>query len=618
MSQPTTLYPQLATDEKGRDVEDVQSSDDDNDTRKDVPYGIQHIEATVHTFTRVDYWILFLSIFLVGCFDNMSRTPYQAAALSSWSAAARSSTLGVTRAVISAAAQPVYAKLSDFLGRPFVIMVFTVIYVVGCIVQATSQNFDNYMGGFVLFVLAFSGQAVTFAVLIADTTSTRSRVAFSLVPSLHITINAWVSGTIAQKIMKSSTWRWGFAIGSITVPILTIPLLATLLLGKRRAERRGLLAGVPKLTSVMRRSSGWKDLFWRVDAVGLLLLAASLALMLIPLTLGGGSKARWAQAKQIVPLVVGVVVALPAFLIWQWKGARYPIIPFRMLKDRHVLCSFAISTLSAIAASSQGSYLYYTLLVSFSRSVESATRIQNIYTFVRTVGGLAVGFVIRKVPFLRPFIMAGGLAFVLAYGLLYRYRGGHSDGDIAGLIAAETILGLAAALAYFPAQTALQVVVKHEHVAATTALFTACFSVGSAIGAAMTGAIWTSMMPDKLLQGLQGANVPDAAKIAKEVYGNPLKFIEKNPVGSVARVAVEGAYRDVQRYICISGLVAGVLLFAFSFGLHNPRLGDKQSLDDEQLEAIGMGDGQTRREGKADAASPDLDSQALPPAHVNK
>lgn len=107
------------------------------------------------------------------------------------------------------------------------------------------------------------------------------------------------------------------------------------------------------------------------------------------------------------------------------------------------------------------------------RSVQSATRIQNIYSFVRTVGGLAVGFAIRKVPFLKPFIMAGGLAFILAYGLLYRYRGGHSDSDIAGLIAAETILGMAGALVYFPAQTALQVVVKHEHVATATALFTA-------------------------------------------------------------------------------------------------------------------------------------------------
>ncbi|WOO83154.1 Siderophore iron transporter 1 [Vanrija pseudolonga] len=595
MSTSTNLYPHVGehahTSEDERTVED--RVDDQDDSRKDVPYGVQHIEATVQTFSRVDYWILFVSIFLVAYargFDNMSRTPYQAAALSSWGSAAQTSTLGVTRAVVSAATQPVYAKLSDFLGRPFVIMVFTVIYVVGCIVQATSKGFSNYLGGFVLYVLAFAGQQVTFAVLIADTTSTRSRVAFSLVPSLHITINAWVSGTIAQKIMAKSTWRWGFAIGSITVPILTIPLLATLLIGKHRAKRRGLLAGVPRLTTVMRSTSGWKDLFWRSDGIGLVLLAASLALMLIPLTLGGGSKSKWAQAQQIAPLAVGLVIALPAFLLWQWKGARHPIIPFRLLKERHVLCSFAISALSAIAASSQGSYLYYTLLVSFSRSVQSATRIQNIYSFVRTVGGLAVGFAIRKVPFLKPFIMAGGLAFILAYGLLYRYRGGHSDSDIAGLIAAETILGMAGALVYFPAQTALQVVVKHEHVATATALFTACFSVGSAIGSAMTGAIWTSMMPDRLLRGLEAAGVAQPAKLAKEVYGNPIGWINKYPVGTVERVAVEGAYREVQRYICISGLVAGAVMLAFSFGLYNPRLGDKQSLDDEQLDALGMGD----------------------------
>lgn len=102
------------------------------------------------------------------------------------------------------------------------------------------------------------------------------------------------------------------------------------------------------------------------------------------------------------------------------------------------------------------------------------------------------------------------------------------------------------------------------------------------------------MMPDRLLRGLEAAGVAQPAKLAKEVYGNPIGWINKYPVGTVERIAVEGAYREVQRYICISGLVAGAVLLVFSFGLYNPRLGDKQSLDDDQLEALGMGDGSGR------------------------
>lgn len=77
MSTSTNLYPHVGghthTSEDERTVgdrvdDDVDADDNDaDDSRKDVPYGVQHIEATVQTFTRVDYWILFVSIFLVAC-----------------------------------------------------------------------------------------------------------------------------------------------------------------------------------------------------------------------------------------------------------------------------------------------------------------------------------------------------------------------------------------------------------------------------------------------------------------------------------------------------------------------------------------------------------------------
>lgn len=230
------------------------------------------------------------------------------------------------------------------------------------------------------------------------------------------------------------------------MPVMTLPLLWALWSGKHRAKKQGYLQGVPNVFTLLRSPKGWKELFWKADVPGLLLLGATLALTLIPLTLAGGNKSRWQQAKQIVPIVVGVAVALPLFIIWQWKGARYPLAPLYLLRQRHVLCCLAIACLCAMASTSQGSYLYFTLLVSFGRSVESATRIQNIYSVVQTVIGLLVGFLVRKIRILKPFVVAGGLTFVLAYGLLYRYRGGHSDGELAGVIGAEVVLGVAGKL----------------------------------------------------------------------------------------------------------------------------------------------------------------------------
>lgn len=102
----------------------------------------------------------------------------------------------------------------------------------------------------------------------------------------------------------------------------------------------------------------------------------------------------------------------------------------------------------------------------------------------------------------------------------------------------------------------------------------------------MSGAIWTNKMPQALLNGLQNAGVGNATTLAKDVYGNPVAWIKKYPVGTLERHAVEGAYRQVQRYICIAGMCITALLFVISLGLKNPKLGDTQSLGLDELEGI--------------------------------
>jgi SIT family siderophore-iron:H+ symporter-like MFS transporter len=46
-------------------------------------------------------------------------------------------------------------------------------------------------------------------VIIADTTSLRSRVFFSYIPATPFIINTWVSGDVAAAVLKATTWRWG-------------------------------------------------------------------------------------------------------------------------------------------------------------------------------------------------------------------------------------------------------------------------------------------------------------------------------------------------------------------------------------------------------------------------
>lgn len=84
------------------------------------------------------------------------------------------------------------------------------------------------------------------------------------------------------------------------------------------------------------------ELFWQIDLIGLILLCAALALILLPFTLAGGVTRDWKQPHVLATLLVGFLVALPAFVVWETKAARYPLLPVKLFRDRTLLAGFCI------------------------------------------------------------------------------------------------------------------------------------------------------------------------------------------------------------------------------------------------------------------------------------
>lgn len=131
---------------------------------------------------------------------------------------------------------------------------------------------------------------------------------------------------------------------AIMFPIVTLPLLFCLIRAHYAAKKQGLLEGIPGPLSAVTGSQ-LTALFWQTDVVGLLLLAATLALILLPFTLAGGEKTTWQTARVIATLVVGVVVALPGFIVWEWKFAKHPLFPFKLLRQRTILAGLGIAVM---------------------------------------------------------------------------------------------------------------------------------------------------------------------------------------------------------------------------------------------------------------------------------
>jgi SIT family siderophore-iron:H+ symporter-like MFS transporter len=348
-------------------------------------------------------------------------------------------------------------------------------------------------------------------------------------------------------------------------------------------------------------------MFWVMDLVGLLFLAGALACILLPLTLGGGSAAKWKTAEVITPLIVGVL-CLPAFAMWEWKMARHPIFPFHLMRDKHVMSILLISFLKNIASSTRDSYMYFTLVVSFNQGVEGATRINSLENFASSLTVVFVAFIVRRFRIVKPLVVVGVTLIVIAQGMLIHFRGGYSRAQLAGLIAGELLDGIGTGMSSHPSLVAMQAKLSHEH----ALLVTSCWAVGSQAGggvaAAISGAVWTNMLPGKLRDGLINAGVPNATTIAQEVYKSPLKFVKSNPPGSVPREAIVNAYRDVQKVLCTIAVCIAAVLIPLSLLMDNVHLDEKRNLvdADESTDDIPAVTRDRDRDGERDRSDSDI------------
>ena len=99
------------------------------------------------------------------------------------------STINVLRSVIAAAAQPTAAKICDVFGRLELIIISIIFYVVGTIVEATSDGVSAFCGGAVIYQIGYTMIMLLAEVIVADLTSTRARLFFSFIPAMPFIVS---------------------------------------------------------------------------------------------------------------------------------------------------------------------------------------------------------------------------------------------------------------------------------------------------------------------------------------------------------------------------------------------------------------------------------------------
>lgn len=554
--------------------------------------GVLRMEAVYASLSMLDRILIFTGAFLVAYaygLDGTLRFNYQAYATNSWNAHSLLATINVVRAVIAAAAQPTAGKLADVFGRVELLAASIFFYVIGTIVEASAEGVAAFCAGSVLYQIGYTSVILLVEVIIADITTTRSRLFFSYIPALPFLVNAWITGYIQDSARKHITWHWGIGMWAIIYPICALPLLTMLtwVSIRDRVREHGmgrfLAQSVRKMNPFAQTEGGSAlararkfsvELFWALDIIGVLLVIIVFGLILAPLTIAGGVTTKWKQAEIIAPICVGVVF-IPVFVIWELR-APIPLVPFRYMKDRSVWAAIGIAIFLNFSWSMQADYLFTILQISFDFSVKTATQISNLYSFVSVIIGTILGMIVFKVRRLKPFIIAGTCLFMVAFGLLIHYRGSTdaSSSTRAGIIGAQVVLGIAGGLFPYSTQAALQVQVPHEKMAVITGIFLATYNIGSALGYTVSGTMWTQILPKQLEKNLGPIN----STLVSAVYGAPLDVGLRYPINSPERTAIIVSYQHIQKLLTIVGLCLCIPLIGFALLTRDPRLNDEQSL----------------------------------------
>ena len=181
------------------------------------------------------------------------------------------------------------------------------------------------------------------------------------------------------------------------------------------------------------------------------------------------------------------------------------------------------------------------------------------------MSSILIGFVIKYTHHYKYFITAGAAIYLLGVGLIIRYR--VQEASLGQIVGTQIAMGIGGGLVNVPAQLGVQASVSHASVAAATAIFLTITEIGGAVGAAISGAVWTSNLEKKLTEYLPPAEQANATLI----FGN-ITLAQSYLPGTPERAAINRSYQETMNILLIIAVCLSVPLLPLSLLMKNYKL----------------------------------------------
>ncbi|KAI7221651.1 putative siderophore iron transporter mirB [Hortaea werneckii] len=562
-ADPQPAEPNLAICLDPRDKTQVESTNDPEvqkpveelkPSHGEAQHGVDVAEAITASWTRkylVAAYILFWCIYCTNAFQSSitnNLTPY---VTSSFELHSLTSTISVVASVMSGACYMPVAKILNVWGRPQGFAIMAAISTIGLIMMAVCRNVETYAAAQVFYNVGFSGLIFSIDVLTSDSSSLKDRgLAYAYTSTPYI-ITAFAGPKAAESFYEEISWRWGFGIFCIILPVVALPLFVLLKRSETKAKNLGLLERPKSGRSFLQ--SIWYYLV-EFDILGIITLAGGLSLFLLPFSLADLAPHGWKTDYIIAMLVVGILLLISTYFVERFLAPK-PFIPYHLLTNRTVLATCMLDATWQVAYYCWDSYFTSYLQVVYQTSISTAGYIAASYDIVAGVWLIGVGLLIRYTGRFKWMLWCAVSIYTLAEGLMIYFRLPH-HGGVGFIVMCQCFIAIGGGTMTLIQQVAVLAVAEHGEFASMLALLGLFGYMGGAVGGAISGAIWTNTLPEELAKFLPESALGDLNTIYEDL-DTQLSYAWGSPV----REAIVHAYAVAQTRMLIAGTAVMVIGF---------------------------------------------------------
>ncbi|KAI6246447.1 Efflux pump FUS6 [Erysiphe necator] len=400
--------------------------------------------------------------------------------------------------ITSTSFQLLYGRLSDIWSRKLILILGLAIFFLGSLGTSLAKNFSQ-----VIIFRAITGigggSLVTVAqIIVGDVVSLRERGRWQGIVGSAIAVTYGIGPIIGGHLASrsSNSWRWIFRINLFTSAFTILMVLA--FLPQKKVE------------------GNWKTKLKTIDFFGTILSLAGSSLTIIGLSFGG-EIFPWQSPQFIVIITLGGLI-MAAFLLWEWKGAKLPLIPLSMFNSRMIKATSLVTFIGGWNFYVQVFFIpsFYNLAYGYSPSKAAAMLLP--VTVVQTVSSTLGGLVVTWRGRYRESLIFGYTLWCVSLGLHSSLRPSTS---LAQQLIYGFLLGFGSGLTFQPSLIAIQSAVSVEFMAVVTGVRSFIRDIAGTFGLAIAGSIINIMIRKALLKITANGQAVLSSQQINEIQKNP-------------------------------------------------------------------------------------------------